>query len=464
MADVLKIAGNDPRLSPPIFDAFKEYPGENQLDRTSGWILLDNGEVAGSALVRENGRTWHIRRLAVFEKYRGRGFGAKIVEAIEFHARSEEVAELTTVTSKKWPVMRMMIQKRGWLYLRARKSKRSEGVDELWFYPLVKSPVKVVLVGANPKGRGGELAEAIGKLPALVKLSGICDPDLETRKYWMKLGVETADSLGEILSRGVNANAAMLALPHFAYQESRETCIRNGIAMFHEKPLACSLFELQNLVESLEKNPVPLVVGTQRRDHPSYVYLRELIQSDDISSLSISMELGKPSSVGGWRGSRSKSGGGALIDIGFHAVDLVHHLVGFSMEIISCSIWVENQSGEIRPALDGELETAASIVGRCGRTWVKIWVNRRGKKSESVQVLGKNQWYCDRTSILRNNEVIFDCEGDWELALAGRIGQLVLDINSNSSSFESWDHFSSLRIIEQAYALPSQIGMGRGVD
>lgn len=105
----------------------------------------------------------------------------------------------------------------------------------------------------------------------------------------------------------------------------------HGLAMFHEKPLACTLFELQNLVAALGKTPVPLVVGTQRRDHPTYVYLKELIQNEEISTLSISMELGKSPTPGSWRGSRQESGGGALIDLGIHAVDLVHHLLGYSL-------------------------------------------------------------------------------------------------------------------------------------
>lgn len=460
MVEVLKTSGTDARLYSPIFSAFNEFPEKNQLERTSGWLLTENGEVAASALVRETNGLWHIRRLAVLEKDRGKGFGAKIINAIEASARTQGVAELTTVTSKKWPVMRMMIQKKGWLFLKARKAKRSEGIDEHWFLPLVNSPIKVILVGANPKGRGGELAEAAAKLPSLVKLAGICDPDLNTRRYWTELGIDAAPSLGELLAQGVTAKAAMLALPHFAYEESRDACMKHGIAMFHEKPLACTLFELQNLVAALGKTPVPLVVGTQRRDHPTYVYLKELIQTEDISTLSISMELGKSSKPGSWRGSRQKSGGGALIDLGVHAVDLVHHLLGYSLELISCSLWVETENGKTRLALDGELETGASLIGRCGRTWVKIWVNRLGIKSETVEALGKNHWRCDRTSIIKNKELLFSCEGAWELALAGRIGQLVADINSKSSSFESWDHFSSLRIIEQAYAFPSQIGMG----
>ena len=460
MVEVLKTEGNDPRLYYPIFSAFNEYPEEKNLDRTSGWLLMESGEVAASALVREKGNLWHIRRLAVLEKHRGKGFGAKIINAIESCARTQGIAELTTVTSKKWPVMRQMIQKKGWLYSKARKSKRSEGIDEHWFLPLVNSPVKVILVGANPKGRGGELAGAIAKLPSLVKLVGICDLDSNYRNYWTELGVAAAPSLQDLLAQGVIAQAVMMALPHNVYEENRKICMSHGLAMFHEKPLACTLFELQNLVAALGKNPVPLVVGTQRRDHPTYVYLKELIQNEEISTLSISMELGKSPTLGSWRGSRQESGGGALIDLGIHAVDLVHHFLGYSLELVSCSLWVENESGKTRPALDCELETAASIIGRCGKTWVKIWVNRRGKKSESVEVIGKSHWLADRSLVSKNKEMLFTCEEDWELALSGRIGKLVADINSKSISFENWDHFSSLRIIEQAYALPTQIGMG----
>lgn len=73
----------------------------------------------------------------------------------------------------------------------------------------------------------------------------------------MELGVAAAPSLQELLAQGVIAQAVMMALPHFAYEENRKICMSHGLAMFHEKPLACTLFELQNLVAALGKRPYP---------------------------------------------------------------------------------------------------------------------------------------------------------------------------------------------------------------
>ena len=78
MVEVLKTEGNDPRLYYPIFSAFNEYPEEKNLDRTSGWLLMENGEVAASALVREKGNLWHIRRLAVLENIVAKGLVQKL--------------------------------------------------------------------------------------------------------------------------------------------------------------------------------------------------------------------------------------------------------------------------------------------------------------------------------------------------------------------------------------------------
>ncbi len=461
MEQIVKTEAMDPRLLPPLMASFNEFPSLERLGRTTGWLAIISGEVVGSALVRENKDLWHIRRLAVFEKHRGKGIGRKIVEAIENDARIQKIPELTTVTSSNWSSMRGMIQKKGWLFQKARKAKRAEGIEEHWFLPLVKEPIKLILVGANPNGRGGELAECVEKFSSLAKLVGVCDPSIETRTYWNQKGFQTAESLTEILDSGVKANAVMMALPHFCYEECREVCMKNGLAMFHEKPLASTLIELQTLISALGKNPVPLVVGTQRRDHPTYVYLKELIAKETISTFSMSIELGKSATQKNWRNSKAKSGGGALLDLGTHAIDLAHFFLGYSVETVSCCLWIEDEAGNIRPTFEGELETAAQIIGRCGKTWVKIWVNRIGKKSESIHIKGKSNWEANRHSISKDNKIIFSCEEQWDLSLAGRIGRLVTDVTKGISSFEAWDQFSSLRVIEQAYSIPPQIGMGR---
>ena len=462
--DLIRTSPDDPRLKKPILETFQEFPGNDQLARTSGWVLVWQGDVVGSALVRENGNSWHLRRLAVLEKFRGFGHGAKILNSIKAEAIRQNVTELTTVTSKKWQVMRAMIQKGGWLFAGARKAKRSEGIEEHWFLPFVDKPIRLVLVGANPRGRGAELAETVARLPNLATLVGVCDPDPDTRIHWQNLGIPAAKCLEDFLRLGIHVEGVLLAVPHFAYEACREICFRHQLAMFHEKPLACSLAELQDLTENLGKHQVPLVVGTQRRDHPSYVYFRELIRNDSISAIVVSMELGKTVPHSSWRAERNKAGGGALIDLGFHAVDLVHFLLGKSIDLVSCSLWSTDSLGNARPVMEGELESEARIMGRCGNTWVKIIINQGGKKSEIVEAVGKHRWHCDRTAILRNGQPIFACEGDWELAISGRIGRFVLDLRKWTSKFESWDHFSSLRIIEQAYSMPSQIGLGKRIS
>ena len=158
-----------------------------------------------------------------------------------------------------------------------------------------------------------------------------------------------------------------------------------------------------------------------------------------------------------WRNSARLAGGGALIDIGYHAIDLVHFLLDAPLATISCNLWVGD-----KPATGGELETAATLVGRAGNTWVKVVVDRAGVKSESVvATAGDVTWQADRTRVsCDDGSPPFSCSGSWDMAVRGQIASLVIACSSSVDPYSLWDHLAGLRVIEQARTIASVQGLG----
>ena len=141
-------------------------------------------------------------------------------------------------------------------------------------------------------------------------------------------------------------------------------------------------------------------------------------------------------------------GGGAILDIGYHAIDMVHFLTNAPLQTISCNLWVGD-----RPAAGDELETAATLFGRAGPTWVKVVIDRHGKKSERVAARGRQVWEADRATVSCDGEIRFSCPESWDLALRGQLVTLMIACSSPVSPVSLWDHLMGLRVVEQARSL-----------
>lgn len=317
------------------------------------------------------------------------------------------------------------------------------------------APLRAILVGANPEGRGGELYRATLASRGLVEIVGVCDTDPRCREFW---GVPSAANIRDLIDL-VRPAAALLAVPHAAYQRLRNDCIHAGLALFHEKPLACTLSELLELQRTLGERPVPLVVGVQRRSHPSYVELRRIFERSPPETLHVRMALGRPQAdaSSGWRGDRAQSGGGALIDIGYHAIDLVQFLLDAPLHVVVAQLWRDGA-----PLLDRELETAATVVGRCGPTWVRVDVDRTGTKAEYVDARNaEGDWRTDRDGISVDGRTVFRCDKEWDAALLASLAALAEAAKAPSHVTSLWDQMAVLQVVEHAYRAVPLRGLGR---
>ncbi len=325
-----------------------------------------------------------------------------------------------------------------------------------------RPPLRVILVGANPRGRGGEWAKTLAQCPDLATLVGVCDNDHATRDAFpdnLALGEGTslpsgwrelprAATVSELLSR-VDADAAILAVPHLAYGSVRPECLRAGVGVLHEKPLACSLAEILQVQRQLTDHPVPLVVGVQRRSHPSYVELRRRLREATAETLAVHMALGLSESQAenGWRSDLRRAGGGSLIDIGYHAIDLVHFLLDAPLRLIACDLWRKG-----RPAREGELETRATLVGRCGTTWVRVTIDRCGTKAEHVEArAGERTLRADRVGLFDDGKIVIECPRAWDDADRSRLAELAEACSLPAAPVSLWDHLAVLQVIEEAY-------------
>jgi len=99
-----------------------------------------------------------------------------------------------------------------------------------------------------------------------------------------------------------------------------------------EKPVACNSEDIKKLIVAAKRKNVKVHVGYNQRSHPAIIATKNLINSNTIGDLMyIRGRFGHGGRVGydkEWRADPKISGGGCLIDLGVHLIDLSRMFLG----------------------------------------------------------------------------------------------------------------------------------------
>jgi predicted dehydrogenase len=97
-----------------------------------------------------------------------------------------------------------------------------------------------------------------------------------------------------------------------------------------EKPMATSAVEARAMKAAADRNGKLLMIGFVRRFGNDCEILQDFISKDYFGELYYTKAtyLRRKGNPGGWFGDKSRSGGGPLIDLGVHVIDLVRYLLG----------------------------------------------------------------------------------------------------------------------------------------
>lgn len=103
-----------------------------------------------------------------------------------------------------------------------------------------------------------------------------------------------------------------------------------GKAVLVEKPLGRTVAEAQQVVAAQVRSGQVAQVGFVRRFSPNAVVLKEFIDAGDLGDLyyATARNLRRAGNPGGWFTDRSVSGGGPLVDVGVHFIDIAWWLLG----------------------------------------------------------------------------------------------------------------------------------------
>lgn len=156
--------------------------------------------------------------------------------------------------------------------------------------------------------------------------------------------IECTTDLSELLGRK-DVRAVYISTPVHTHAPLSIAAARAGKHILCEKPMALTVSECQAMIEAAEAGGVVLQIGYMMRFHPAHQLIKQRIDSGDLGPLRF-VHLERTTFIDfhsaampehrKWFIRPEDSGGGALMDLGSHLIDLLLYLV--DDEIESCQL------------------------------------------------------------------------------------------------------------------------------
>ena len=129
-----------------------------------------------------------------------------------------------------------------------------------------------------------------------------------------------------------DVDAVDICTPNYLHAPIAIACLDAGKHVLTEKPDAMTVAEVEAMKEASERNGRVLMAMRNNRFNPSTLHALKAIANDEYGKFYAgrcgwTRRRGIPGD-GSWFADKSKSGGGPLIDLGVHMIDLAMYLMG----------------------------------------------------------------------------------------------------------------------------------------
>jgi predicted dehydrogenase len=143
-------------------------------------------------------------------------------------------------------------------------------------------------------------------------------------------GIPRVTTDWEALAADPEVDAAVVSTPNALHASQAIALLRNGKHVLVEKPRATSVAECDAMIEASSATGARLMVAHCWRFRAEVQEMRSLIASSELGAVVSTRGYGVHANWGpsGWFIDPALAGGGALVDMGVHAIDTARYLLG----------------------------------------------------------------------------------------------------------------------------------------
>lgn len=152
-------------------------------------------------------------------------------------------------------------------------------------------------------------------------------------------------------------DAVYIASPVVCHAPQAMMAASYGKHILLEKPVAMNIAEGEKLLEYCEKQGVKIAAGFMMRFGSHIMNMRRSVREGKLGQVVSGFSqftLWCPKEEGNWRQVKAKSGGGCLMDMGVHCIDLMEYIIGSRV----CEVGAFNET----VCFDYDVEDSSTVI------------------------------------------------------------------------------------------------------
>lgn len=195
-------------------------------------------------------------------------------------------------------------------------------------------------------------------LPFRTRLVGVCTAHKETAEQARDLhGFSFATTDPDEILTNKEIDIVHICTPNAYHKEQVIKALKSGKHIYCDKPLTANYKEAEEILDHLDKSDVITQMTFQNRFLPAVMRAKDLIEQGRLGRIisfrasylhSGSVDPDRPI---GWRQDAELGGGGVILDLGSHVLDMIYHLLGEFKSIITKNVVLYPQ----RSSTDGKM-------------------------------------------------------------------------------------------------------------
>jgi 1,5-anhydro-D-fructose reductase (1,5-anhydro-D-mannitol-forming) len=218
----------------------------------------------------------------------------------------------------------------------------------------------------------------------------------KAQDYAKRHGVARWYTSAEELIADDEVNAVYVATPPGSHEELATKVAAAGKPCYVEKPMARTYRECTRMVDAFQAASVPLFVAYYRRRLPRFVKAKELIDARALGRVTGIVyrhaRLFRATQGEEWRLNPVQSGGGLLLDLGSHALDIFDFLLGPLVDVKGSA--ARFSDGKVEDTVVMSFRTASGALGTAS------WNFASATRADTIEIDGTE------------GRLVFTCFGD----------------------------------------------------
>ena len=203
------------------------------------------------------------------------------------------------------------------------------------------------------KDEKSELVAVMDRVPAVAESIG--------KKYGVPFFFEETEML-----KSVECDAVYIGTPVMCHNEQAMTALSFGKHVFVEKPIAINSVESRQLVDAFKKANKQITIGYMMKYHNLHEKAKLFIEEDKIGQVNdvrAQFSCWYPDIPGAWRQKKALGGGGAIMDLGVHCIELIEFLLNDEIQDVKSLYSTRTFSYEVEDGAVIIFRTRGGVLG-----------------------------------------------------------------------------------------------------